>query len=128
MRIVCGLDYSSDEVAVFDPEKVIARLRSDFPEADVDPTDQSAAEVERVRQFAKSHLDSDSEVQSTVLRQIQGKARRNGPVYSFELAGVTGTAGRYSISFVSDVEIEPSLRQRIVTFLESLKLGSVTVK
>jgi hypothetical protein len=127
MQIACGLYYSSDDVAVFDPEKVVAKLRLAFPDVDIDPTDQSAAEVERIRQFIESKADSDPNVRSTMLRQIQGKARRNGPVYSFSLAGLTGTAGRYSIAFIAEVEIEPSLRQRIVSFLESLGLGTVTV-
>ena len=128
MQIVCALKYSSDDVVTFDPEKVIAKLRVAFPEAEVDPADQAAAEVERVRQFAESESDADPHVRSTMLRQIQGKARRNGPVYSFGLAGVTGTAGRYSVSFLSDTEIELSLRQRIVAFLESLGVGTVTVR
>ena len=67
------LKYSSDDVVTFDPEKVIAKLRVAFPEAEVDPADQAAAEVERVRQFAESESDADPHVRSTMLRQIQVK-------------------------------------------------------
>ena len=131
MRIASSINYYSDDVATFDPEKVIERLRAAFPEAEVDPTDRSAEDVERVRQFVESQADADSELreqQGALLAQARFKARHNGPVYSFRLADIYGTASRYHVPFHCQTEIHPSVRKRIVAFLKSLKLGRVTVR
>jgi hypothetical protein len=126
-RIALELDYWSDDVATFDPEKVVMKLQRAFPEATVDPTDKSAAEVDRVRAFLDSQDDMSPDIKATMLRQIQGKARRNGPVYNFVVGGISGIAGRYYVSFHSDTEIEAPLKQRIVAFLESMRLGEIEV-
>lgn len=126
MHITCSINYWSDEVATFDPEKVAGKLRAAFPEADVDPTDQAAAEVENLRRRIEPFFDTNPSLK-TMLRQMQGKARRNGPVFAFKMPGIRGTVGRYSVVFMSEVDVEGSLRERIVAFLESLRLGSVKV-
>jgi hypothetical protein len=132
-RISCELSYWSDSVATFDPEKVATRLLKAFPEAIIDPQDRSEAEVQRIRAFLEERYPSNepSQTKDTVLRQIQGKQRRNGPEYGFQLpAGPTrirGLIARYRIDFSSDAALDQSLQDRIASFLNSLNLGSIKV-
>lgn len=129
MRISCTLRYGSDSVVCFDPEKVLVQLLKRFPDGEVDHTDLAAAEVERFREFLDTQPDMTDERRATMLRQIRGKARRNGPRYSFTLPGdITGYTGRYSIDFWHESEIDPTLEKQIVEFLQSLKIGTVDVK
>jgi hypothetical protein len=52
MVIEIHLDYSSG-VTCFDPEKVMLRLLDEFPEANTDWKDHTAAELQNVTTFVK---------------------------------------------------------------------------
>lgn len=127
MRITCKLDVRSETGVAFEPRDVVDRLRTAFPEADVDPTDHSAAEVEQARAVVESQSELPAARRETMLRQIEDKARREGPVYRFTLAGISGFINRFRIIFKSDAPIANPLEQRIVAFLESLGRGTVDV-
>ncbi len=133
LHIRCGLSYWSDSVATFDPEKVAMRLLKAFPEVIIDPRDRSELEVQRIRDFLEERYPSSepNEIKDVMLRQIQGKRRRNGPVYGFELpagpTSITGLIARYGLDFWSDAVLDPSLQDRIVGFLKSLNLGTIKV-
>ena len=132
-RISCELSYGSDSVATFDPEKVATRLLQAFPEAIIDPQDRSEAEVQRIRVFLEERYPSSepNQTKDTMLRQIQGKQRRNGPVYGFQLPArptpIRGLIARYGIDFSSEAALDHSLQDRITSFLNSLNLGSIKV-
>jgi hypothetical protein len=131
LRISCSLSYWSDSVATFDPEKVAIRLLKEFPEATVDPEDRSEAEVQRIRNFLEERRPpiERNDTKDSMLRQIQGKRRRNGPVYGFELPvgqiRIRGLMSRYTIDFWADSLLEPLLHDRIFEFLKSLNLETI---
>jgi hypothetical protein len=130
LRISCELDYWSDSVATFDPVKVAMHLRTAFPESIVDPQDRSELEVQSLHAFLESR-ELPTATKETMLRQIKGKQRTNGPVFGFGLsaglASIRGLISRYRIQFLSDAILEQSLQDRIVGFLNSLKLGTVKI-
>jgi hypothetical protein len=74
--------YWTESVACFDPEKVLGKLVEAFPQVQIDPTDYAEEELNRIRQFAQEHIESE-ERRLNMIRQITGKARRNGPGYHF---------------------------------------------
>ena len=45
MDIEIEIPYWGPQVATFDPEKVLWRLKEQFPEAEIDPTDWAEREV-----------------------------------------------------------------------------------
>ena len=51
MEIRAQIDYWSEEVAVFDPEKVLDRLSQHFPDITIDPKNYSQDEVEKVTEI-----------------------------------------------------------------------------
>lgn len=79
-RIEAEIEYWGAGVAVFDPEKVINRLLTEFPGSSVDPIDYSDAEVQRVEQFL-SNSDATEKTRESMLRSVKGKEKRNGPTY-----------------------------------------------
>ncbi|WP_435020421.1 hypothetical protein TA3x_001820 [Tundrisphaera sp. TA3] len=132
VRLCASIDYRGPGVACFDPEKVIDRLRERFPGAVVDPTDQAEREVARIDAFV-GEAPADDEAMRAVRRQVRGKARRNGPVYRFQIddgqgGSIEGRSSRYTVEFWADQAIGDDLRGRIVDFLRSLGLGKVIVR
>ena len=129
MFLKAEITYWAPGVAVFDPEKVIYRIFEQFPGAIADETDHSQAEVDRFREYL-SQSDSPAEVRSRVLKQIERKARRNGPTYSFTIPigpaeTVRGWARRYSVGFELSPEQLDAHRDRLESFLRDLKLGTI---
>src|SRR5690242_10574016 len=95
--------YWTESVACFDPEKVLDKLVEAFPQVEIDPIDYAQEELNRFRQFAREHIESE-ETRLTMLDQITGKARRNGPVYHFHLGSegdvaIRGYVARYRVGF-----------------------------
>ncbi|SFH99826.1 hypothetical protein [Planctomicrobium piriforme] len=60
-----------------------------------------------------------------MLRQIAGKARRNGPGFNFQLGNLKGQASRYSVYFMADEPIDEEMRTKLIDFLRSLKYGTI---
>jgi hypothetical protein len=132
MNIEVEIPYWGPQVATFDPEKVLRRLKEQFPEAEIDPTDWAEREVASLDAFLEQRC-VPPETKDAMRRQIRGKARRNGPVYRFKLADGVGTAiegysSRYRVVFRSAHDVEEECRSRIADFLRSLGLGNLIVR
>lgn len=131
MRISATIDYWGEGVTTFDPEKVLTRLESWFPQIIIDSTDYGQAEVERITLFAKSNFPENRYLEMS--RQIQEKNRRNGPVFQFsiELEGgekINGYAKRYEVAFNSENEINNSIKQTIYQFLKTLSNAEIIIE
>jgi hypothetical protein len=124
MNIRAVIEYWGPGVATFDPGKVLWRLKQQFPEAEIDPTDWAEREVDSLDSFLEQR-SIGLETKETMRSQIRGKALRNGPVYRFKLAdrdgvAIEGVSSRYCVAFRSTHDIEEAFRQRITDFLQSL--------
>ena len=120
VRLGASVDYWGPGVACFDPEKVIDRLRGQFPGAVVDPTDQAEREVARIDAFS-DEFRADDRVKQAVRGQIRGKARRNGPVYRFHLDD--GLWARIVYDFALGYRLGVLAREHILRSLVPLYLA-----
>jgi hypothetical protein len=132
MNIEVEIPYWGPQVATFDPEKVLWRLKEQFPEAAIDRTDWAEREVASLDAFLDERAVPPVQ-KDTMKRQIRGKARRNGPVYKFKLTDglgpeIEGYSSRYRVVFRSANDIEEGFRSRITDFLRSLGLGNLIVR
>jgi hypothetical protein len=132
MDIETVIEYSGPQVATFDPEKVLWRLKDQFPEADIDTTDWAEREVTSLDFFLAQRSIAPAK-KDQMRSQIRGKARRSGPVYKFKLADgdgntIEGCSSRYRVAFRSAYDIEEGFRRRITDFLRSLGLGDLLVR
>jgi hypothetical protein len=127
MILEAVLDYWGVEVGTFDPEKVLARMRSAFPQLTSDFHDHANDEVENVVKSLKGNCASES-TEAAIKRQIQGKTRRNGPVYRFKIrfdSGelIEGMTSRYSVQFTLPDNANSATLGQIENFLRELDLG-----
>jgi hypothetical protein len=132
MTISALIDYWGPGVANFDPEKVLQRLKEQFPEATIDPTVWAEREVASLDSFVEQRAIAP-DTKQTMRSQIRGKALRNGPVYRFKLpdgdgVAVEGYSSRYCVVFRSKHDIEQGFQRRIFEFLQSLELGNLIVR
>jgi hypothetical protein len=132
MDIDVEIPYWGPQVATFDPENVLWRLKEQFPEAEIDPTDWAEREVASLDAYLEERAVRP-EQKDTMKSQIRGKARRNGPVYRFKLtdglgAEIEGYSSRYRVVFRSAHDIEEGFRSRITDFLRSLGSGNLIVR
>jgi hypothetical protein len=132
MDIAVEIPYWGPQVATFDPEKVLCRLKEHFPEAEIDPTDWTEREVASLNAYLQERAIT-ARHKDPMRSQIRGKARRNGPLYRFRLtdgsgAEIQGYSSRYRVVFRSDHDINEVFRRRITDFLRSLGLGNLIVR
>jgi hypothetical protein len=132
MNIQAEIKYWGLEVATFDPEKVLQRLKEQFPEADIDTTDWAESEVASLDSFLERR-SVPAETSDAMRRQIRRKAVRNGPIYKFKLTdgdgiSIEGYSSRYRVVFRSANDIDQKFCGRIIDFLRSLGLGNLTVR
>ncbi len=122
---------SADGVGCFDPVKVVALLERTFGDAFVfNLDDLFEGHYERIYEI----LEEGSTGRDLVLRDEARKKREISPRYTFQLRTgsdtfVAGKVDRYSIwiTWDSEAEFPQHVRDRFVTFLQSLQLGVVTV-
>jgi hypothetical protein len=133
MIIQISLDYMSDSVACFDPEKVLWKLSELFPEAIIDEKDYAEVEVQSLASFLTNRGEEITERrEAQMLASIKRKARQNGPAFIFMVdsgsgENVSGWARRYGVGFKSGKDIPNDLKARIISFLEGLDLGEVSI-
>lgn len=126
------LDFWDDAVGAFEPHKVLDRLRRAFPDAEIDPTDHQQVRLERELEWWSRHV-GDPEQRASMVRQSWGLYRRNGPTYRFVVPlpsghRVRGGARRLSVSFWVPPDLPPEQRERLASFLRSLRLGEPTLE
>ena len=79
--IYCSIDYHSDDVLCFDPQKLLTKLADAFPNVEIDREDLSAKEVAWVAEYTESNSEMPDDRKSMMRQQIAGKQRRMGPAY-----------------------------------------------
>lgn len=132
MLIRLTLDYWSDGVLCLDPEKVLVKLKQVFPTLEADLTDWAEREVQQLAERLQPSDASDA-TKETMLRQIRGKQRRNGPVYHFRIPQtnepeLTGMVSRYGMHLRAAGELASERQAQIVALLESFGAGRVSIE
>ena len=133
MIIEISLDYMSDSVLCFDPEKVLWKLAEHFPQVLTDEKDHAEAEVQSVSAFLADRGEEISEgIRSHILASIKRKARQNGPAYAFSFDSAEGTtvkgwARRYGTGFKSEGDMPEALKANITDFLKGLGISEISV-
>ncbi len=127
MKIELRIGYWSQSVAVFDPQKVLFRARSNFSNFRSDFQDTSLKELESARLFASK--GGNTTQLAKLVDSTRERVERIGPIYEFDVTSKRGSrchgfASRYVVLFeianpIAEEELE------LVAFLLSLKLGSL---
>lgn len=124
--ITCSIDYHSDSVLCFDPQKVLTKLLAAFPAVEADRNDLSAQEVAWVSEYTDSAANMPDEQKEMMRRQILGKQTRNGPVYRFIYSdSITGQVQRYSVVFKTDGCFGNEDAEAIREFMSTLEAGVI---
>jgi hypothetical protein len=106
-------------VGCFDPTRVVARLREEFPEIEVDPRDHSQKDIETFKLIDNA---------GSALRVAEADARRRGPIWSITLPldegrELKGHAARYYVCLRDDRPIPEPMRSRLLAFLNGLRFA-----
>jgi hypothetical protein len=134
MVIEVHLDYSSESVICFDPEKVILKLQEEFPETSTDWKDQAEAELQSVSAFLQDRGSNLSKRNGEhMVVSIRRKTWQNGPAFLFKLhidrgIEVSGWARRYRVGFESEADLPENIKLRLIRFLEGLGLGKISFR
>ncbi|HEV3167114.1 MAG TPA: hypothetical protein VGZ22_24105 [Isosphaeraceae bacterium] len=120
------LGYWTDSVGTFDPEKALFRIKKAFPTAVLDPTDHQ--EVRMVAEVEHWNATEMTEERRERFIMMSKKCyRTNGPTYRFEIPAeplsIKGDTRRYRIRFELPQGTAEEVRQRVISFLETLRLG-----
>ena len=122
----CSIDYFSDSVLCFDPQKLLTKLSDAFPKVEIDREDLSAKEVAWVSEYTEAQSEMSDEHKILIQKQIAGKQRRVGPAYRFQFSDtVTGHVNRYSIIFKTDGDFREDDAKSIRDFMATLGAGTI---
>ena len=126
-RLYIDLDFWDDAVGAFEPVKVLRQLQRAFPDVEIDPTDHQRVRLLRELEFWAQGY-KDEELRETLVRQSWGLYQTNGPTYRFIIPfpsghRVSGAARRLSVGFQVPVGLPPECRERLLSFLRSLRMG-----
>lgn len=112
----------------FDSAATLAKLKQTFPDVIIDEEDKLLAEAKRAESFFAGR---ETENTKRVIESLYEKANNFGPAIAFsiptgEAQAITGSVGRYAISFIYGEAIPASSLVAILKFLQSFGLGEVT--
>ena len=125
--ITCSIDYHSDSVLCFDPQKLLTKLSDAFPDVEIDREDLCAKEVAWVAEYTESNSEMRDESKEMMRQQIAGKQRRMGPAYRFQFSEtISGHVNRYSIVFKTDGEFADFDAKTIREFMSTLETGTIS--
>ncbi len=121
--ISAKIEWDSDSVICFDSNKIIYNLMEEFPEIIVCLEDYGW----RITIYFKRRGAYEG-----AIRTAKNDARRRAPIYIFRFRNsngqiIKGKAERYFITINSDKRIPAELKQKLLSFFESLKFGSVEI-
>ncbi len=123
----CSIDYYSDSVLCFDPQKLLSKLSDAFPNVQIDREDLSAKEVAWVTEYTEAQSEMSDDRKTMMQQQIAGKQRRIGPAYRFQFSDtVTGHVNRYSIIFKTDGDFGEDDAKSIREFMSTLGAGTIS--
>ena len=125
--IYCSIDYHSDAVLCFDPQKLLNKLSDAFPNVEIDRDDLSAKEVAWVAEYTESNSEMPDDSKNMMRQQIAGKQRRMGPAYRFQFSdAISGHVNRYSIVFKTDGNFPDADVKTIREFMSTLGAGTIS--
>ena len=113
--------YEDPAGVAFDPEMVLQKVRSTFPEVNVLPGDQLALSAESAAaQGAADH----------VVQTLRRNQQAYGPAYAFEIPFQTGKtiegrARRFDVTFLFPEPLPDEWQARLVAFLKQLGPGKL---
>ena len=112
------------------PEELILRIKEAFPGALTSVEEALSAEARRVQASFEASGRADDEIARSIVRSLQNKAERMGPVYRFSMvmdasAKVHGHVRPGHITFFYEGIPSDDSERAILSFLSSLNLGSV---
>ena len=123
----CSIDYDSDSVLCFDPQKLLSKLSDAFPSIEIDREDLSAKEVAWVTEYTQAHTEMTHDLKIMMQQQIAGKQRRIGPAFRFRFSDtVTGHVNRYSLIFKTDGDFGEDDANAIREFMATLGAGTIS--
>ncbi|MGL6073546.1 MAG: hypothetical protein ACRC8S_05210 [Fimbriiglobus sp.] len=108
-----------DNIACFDPSVILARMRREFPEIEIDPTDYAWRDY---KGFLAMGLTSED----SALGVAAADARHRGPLWLFRIpspdgVSIRGSTERYRVLFHRSQPFPEALRLRLLEFLEKLR-------
>lgn len=117
------IEYDSDSVICFDPNKIVFRLMEEFPEIIVCFEDYS---------WRDHDLFKRRGAYEGAIRTAENDARRRAPIYIFRFRNsdeqiIKGKAERYFITIKSNKKIPTKLKQRLLLFFDSFKIKEVEI-
>jgi hypothetical protein len=122
-EIVASIEGGFDDpdvLCAFDPNKVVWRLRGQFPGLEVDPRDFAWRDFDM---FTQHGLVDESGALGIAARD----ARRRGPIWMFKLptecGAISGKAERHFVSFLSESPFPEPLRSQLIAFVEGLRFA-----
>lgn len=125
--IYCSIDYYSESVLCFDPQKVLSKLSDAFPNVEIDREDLSAKEVAWVTAYTESNSEMQDDHKEMMRRQIAGKQSRMGPAYRFTFSdAISGHVHRYSLVFKSESTFPNDVGDQIRDFMTTLGAGTIS--
>ncbi len=125
--------YDEQNVARFDPTRVITQLRQYFPEVEVEERDYGDKDVELFEQALEQASAEEKESLTKCLRIAKNDRRRRGPIWVFHIplpdgSKITGHTSRYDVRIHSDEPIPEPLKTQFTQFLEGLCVSAPRVK
>lgn len=117
------IEYASDSVICFDPNKIVFRLMEEFPEIIVCYEDYGWRDYDLFKRRG---------AYEGAIRTAENDARRRAPIYIFRFRNlngqiIRGKAERYFITIQSDKNIPAELKQRLLSFFDSLKIEEIEI-
>lgn len=118
------IEWDSDSVICFDPNKIVFRLMEEFPEIIVCYEDYGWRDYD---------LFKSRGLYEGAIRSAENDARRRAPIYIFRFRNsdgqiIRGKAERYFITIQSDKKIPTELKQKLLSFFDSLKIGEIEIE
>lgn len=123
------LPFGGEDIGCFNPQHFVALVTREFPETELDRTDWSADEVERIDAISLTSCASN-ETRSVIRRQIRGKSLRNGPTYRFTVtlpsgARLEGCVSRFRAFMTTNERPSREECDRVRSFFSSVTLGAL---
>jgi hypothetical protein len=117
--------YEHPSGAQFDPDAVIQKVKTCFPEATVLPGDQLALRAQHAERIA---AQLGSEGSRIVTDTLWRNAKLYGPAYAFRIPlaqgkHVEGLARRVNVQFLFEEPLSEGMRERLLEFLKSFGVG-----
>jgi hypothetical protein len=126
VTLTLRINYRTDCVGAFDPQKVVGLVKRAFADTIIDPLDYQEMRLKRELDFFSQV--PDPERRERMVRRAWRDAWDNGPTLRFEIPRdggepIKGMARRYRISFELPEGLDEATRNRLEGLLKGLAMG-----